>query len=942
MIYQRYLVYEYIIDLRKHGVLRRKSLQSQLSFAHSPAPSLHSPNHTPSPPRTSLMRILETRTMRGPNFWSVRQTKLIVAKVAFDEYSALRTTDLPGFERRFLRMFPEFARPRPTLDDPGMFLDRVREGTTMCQVMMQAALELQCMAGMPVNWGRAYPVPHEDGADYVVFAYQEADAGRYALKAALEATQALVTGKDKQFDLKKHLAALHEIREDEFFGPSTWSIVTEAASRGIPYLRLPHSGMVQFGYGVHQQRISATITGRTGNPGVEMAGDKALTKAVLDGNGVPVPKGALVRSVEGLKDAVEELGYPLVLKPLDGNHGKGASIGIKTWKEALAGLKAAQVYSEKVIVEQFIEGFDYRMLVIDGKLIAAAKRTPAAVTGDGRRTIKQLIEEVNKDPRRGVGHAKELTRITVDRHTRRILQSKNLTVDSVLPDGETFYLKSTANISTGGTATDVTDIVHPYNQLLAERVAGIVGLDVCGIDVMTTDIAIPLPETRGAVLEVNAAPGFRMHLAPTEGLPRNVAAPVVDMLFPPGAPFRIPIVAVTGTNGKTTTTRLIAHMATAQGFKVGYTTTDGIYIQGQMLEKGDTTGSQSAEFVLRDPTVNFAVLETARGGLLRAGLGFNQCDIAIVTNVAADHLGLRGIHTVEEMAEVKGVLPRTVRPGGYAILNADDDLVYKMSHSLECNVALFSLDEKNPRVLEHVAAGGLGAVYEEGYISIYRNSYNLRVDRAADVPITLGGRARFNIENALAATLAGYIQRFPIDDIRRALRTFVPDAATTPGRMNIFRFPDFEVVVDYAHNTAGLSRYGEYLRATPAQRKVGIVAGLGDRRDEDTITLGRTAGELFDEVILKQETDLRGRSADDITRLLRQGLTEAKPSIVIDEVTQETVAVARALEHARPGDHITVLAENIDNVNKLIADFLRISLRSRPDTAPSEVGPVAA
>ena len=889
------------------------------------------------------MRVVETRTMRGPNFWSVRHSKLIVAKVALGAHATTLTTELPGFEGRFLKMFPEFARVRPTPDDPGMFLDRVREGVSLSQVVMQAALELQCMAGMPVNWGRAYPVPYEDGVDYVVFAYQEADAGRYALTTAIEATLALV-GKDRKFDLKPHLEALHEIREDEFFGPSTWSIVTEAASRGIPYLRLPHSGMVQFGYGVHQQRISATITGRTGNPGVEMAGDKDLTKKVLEDNGVPVPKGALVRTAEGLKDAIEELGYPLVLKPLDGNHGKGASIGVKTWKEALTALKAAQVYSEKVIVEQFIQGFDFRLLVIDGRLVAAAKRTPAAVTGDGTHTIRQLIDEVNKDPRRGVGHAKELTRITVDHQTRRLLLSYGLATDSVLPAGQTVYLKSTANISTGGTATDVTDQVHPYNQLLAERVAGIIGLDVCGIDVMTTDIAIPLPETRGAVLEVNAAPGFRMHLAPTDGLPRNVAAPVVDLLFPPNAPFRIPIVAITGTNGKTTTTRLIAHMAAAQGHRVGYTTTDGIYIQGQMLEKGDTTGSQSAEFVLRDPTVDFAVLETARGGLLRAGLGFQECDIAIVTNVAADHLGLRGIHTVEEMAAVKGVLPRTVKSGGYAILNADDDLVYAMATNreqpLDCHIAFFSLDEKNPRVLEHVAAGGLGAVYEGGYVSIYRNSYKLRVDRAADIPITLGGRARFNIENVLAATLAGYIQRFPIDDIRRALRTFIPDPATTPGRMNIFRFPTFEVVVDYAHNTAGLLRYGEYLRATPATRKVGVVAGLGDRRDEDTIALGRTAGELFDTVILKQESDLRGRSAAEITALLRQGLDEAHPGIEVQEIPREVGAVARALNDAQPGDHITVLAENIDDVNKLVGDFLRIALRSQPDTALSVVGPI--
>ncbi|UOQ78073.1 Mur ligase family protein [Hymenobacter sp. 5516J-16] len=472
--------------------------------------------------------------------------------------------------------------------------------------------------------------------------------------------------------------------------------------------------------------------------GVEVAGNKNRTKAMLKDAGVPVPYGTTVYSEAGLRDAVEDLGFPIVTKPLDGNHGKGATIRIMNWEDAVEGLQAAQKYSRAVIVEQFIEGHDYRLLVVNGKLIAAAKRTPAAVTGDGVSTIQQLIDKINEDPRRGIGHEKELTSIKADQHTLDILRVQDLTIDSVLPAGKELYLKSTANISTGGTATDVTDLVHPYNVLLAERVAGIIGLDICGIDLLTSDIAIPLNETRGAVIEVNAAPGFRMHIAPTEGLPRNVAAPVVDMLFPTGSTARIPIFAVTGTNGKTTTTHLLSHIVASKGYKVGHTTTSGIYIQGVQLQSGDCTGGQSAEFVLKDPTVNFAVLETARGGMLRSGLGFHTCDVAIVTNVAADHLGMRDIYTVEEMAAVKGVLPRTVHKNGWAVLNADNDLVYAMREKLECKVALFSMNEHSPRIREHAESGGLAAVYEEGYITIYKNSYKLRIDRASEFPITFG------------------------------------------------------------------------------------------------------------------------------------------------------------------------------------------------------------
>ena len=752
------------------------------------------------PPNSSLyhcyfMKIVDLRTMRGPSYWSVKHHKLIVAKVDLQEFAGQWSNAIPGFSDRLMKLFPHIGQVQPggmsgkqAAKHQPLTLDALNDGEPLGYVIQHVALELQRQAAMSVYWGKSYPA-QEGGVEYVVFAYQEERAGRRAAEAATEIVEAVC--KQEEVDPKPIVAELLQIREDEFFGPSTYSIVAEAASRNIPYIQLKNTSIIQLGYGVNQRRIWATTTNLTSHAGVEVAGNKNRTKAMLNDSGVPVPRGTTVYSEAGLRDAIEELGFPIVTKPLDGNHGKGATIRIMNWKDAAEGLVAAQVYSRAVIVEQFIEGYDFRLLVVNGKLIAAAKRTPAAVTGNGESTIQQLIAKVNEDPRRGIGHEKVLTSIKADKHTLDILKGRDLTLESVLPAGETLYLKSTANISTGGTATDVTDQMHPYNVLLAERVAGIVGLDICGIDLMATDIAVPLNESRGAVIEVNAAPGFRMHIAPAEGLARNVAAPVVDMLFPRGSTARIPIIAVTGTNGKTTTTRLIAHIVASKGYKVGFTTTDGIYIQGVQLQKGDCTGAQSAEFVLKDPTVNYAVLETARGGMLRSGLGFHTCDIAVVTNVAADHLGMRDINTVEEMAAVKGVLPRTVRKNGWAVLNADDDLVYAMARTVDCRVALFSMNEHNPRILEHVEAGGVAAVYEEGYVTIYHNSYKLRIDRAVEFPITFGGRAGFNIENSLAAALACFLAGFEKDDIKTALRTFVPSGTKTPGRMNVYKFPKF-------------------------------------------------------------------------------------------------------------------------------------------------------
>ena len=864
------------------------------------------------------MEIIDLRIMRGPNYWSVKYPKIIVLKLDLNGYKDTLTSAIPGFGERVKNLLPGLADYHPTEGPETDFFQALGKGVRLSYVVEHIAMELQRLAAMGCAYGKTYQAP-EPGVDYVIFSYTEERAGEYAAYAAVKITEALV--KNAKYNITKDVDRLHEIREDEHIGPSTYSIVAEAQSRGIPFIRLNKNSLIQLGYGVYQKRIQATMTCRTASFAVELAGDKNATKEVLAEAGVPVPQGTIVYEVDELKRAVQDFGYPLVIKPLDGNHGKGASINIKTWKEAQRGLTEAQKYSEGVIVEQFIQGYDFRMLVINKKFIAAAKRTPAMVTGNGKNTIQELINIVNKDPRRGVGHEKELTQIKVDKNTRDILKEKNLTLASVLPAGEVLFLKSTANISTGGTATDVTDLVDPYNVLMAERIAGIIGLDICGIDVMTTDIAIPLNEARGAVLEVNAAPGFRMHVAPTEGLPRNVAEPVIDMLFPHGCPSRIPIIAITGTNGKTTTTRLTAHLIKSNGYQVGFTTTDGIYIQDELLEKGDTTGAKSTAFVLRDPTVNFAVLECARGGMLRSGLGFEQCDVGIVTNVAADHLGLRDINTVEDMANVKAVVPKSVRKDGYAVLNADDDLVYSMGKDLVCNIALFSLDENNPRILKHTARGGLAAVLENGYISIFKNSYKIRVDRVADIPLTFGGRAKFNIENVLAATLAAYVSRIPVEDIKTALRTFIPSSAKTPGRMNLFRFPNFEVIVDYAHNSAGLRAMGEFVRSSDATRRVGIIAGVGDRRDEDTKELGSLAAEFFDEIIIRQDKDLRGASSDHINQVLLSGIEEVAPGKNVVVIPDEMRAIAHALENANRGDLITIFSEDIPEAIKLVENF---------------------
>ena len=867
-----------------------------------------------------IMRILDIKVLRGPNYWSVRRSKLIQMELDLEEMEARPTNKVEGFRERIEELLPTMISHRCSEGERGGFFKRVDEGTWMGHVIEHVALEIQTLAGMNCGFGRTRSTGDRKGVYYVVFNYEEEGAGIYAAKAAVRIVQSIIDG--TQYDLETDIQALREIREDTRLGPSTGSIVEEATKRNIPFIRLNKHSLVQLGYGIHQKRIRATIASTTSSIAVDIAGDKEETKNILQAAEVPVPKGTIIYNEEDLDDAITSIGYPMVLKPVDGNHGKGATTDINSREVALKALVDAQKYSRAVICEKFITGFDFRVLVINYKFVCAALRTPASVTGDGKSNIQQLIDAVNKDPRRGYGHEKVLTQIKVDGYTEKMLRDKGYTLETVPPVNELVLLKPTANLSTGGTATDVTEEVHPANVFMCERIARIVGLDICGIDIMAADLRTPISENGGAVLEVNAAPGFRMHVEPTVGLPRNVAEPVVDMLFPKGFDGRIPIIAITGTNGKTTTVRLTAHIARTASKKVGYCTSDGIYIQNQLMMSGDCSGPVSAQFVLKDPTVDFAVLECARGGILRGGLGFRNCNVAIVTNVAEDHLGLGGINSVEQMARVKQVVPETVCDNGYAILNADDDRVYKMKDDLDCKIALFSMDENNPRIKEHCENGGKAAIFENGYITIMKDTWKVRVMPVKDIPITYGGKAKHNIANVLPAVLSTYLFKdISIEDIRQALQTFIPSSTQTPGRLNFFQLQRCTFLADFAHNPHGMKLLCDFVDQLDYTSKIGIITGTGDRRDEDIKAIGEIAAEYFDEIIIRCDKNLRGRTAEEIIALLQSGIQSVKNDIPVQVIPNEEASIVYAYEHAKEGSLITVMCDKVVATLELIKEL---------------------
>ncbi len=865
------------------------------------------------------MKILKVQALRGPNIWSVQRKKLIQMRLDLEEMEQFPTNKIEGFRERIEALLPTLIEHRCSEGTRGGFFARIERGTWMGHVIEHIALEIQTLAGMETGFGRTRETK-TPGIYNVVFSYTEENVGLFAAESSVRIAEALIAGTD--YDLEADIQTMREIRERVRLGPSTGSIVEEAVARDIPWIRLGTNSLVQLGYGVNQMRFQATITQKTSNIAVDIACNKEETKRMLELASIPVASGSICVDDEDLENTIKKIGYPIVIKPLDGNHGKGASINVNNIEDAKAGLVYAQKYSRRVIVEKFITGFDFRVLVIDNKLVAAAKRVPAHVIGNGKDTIQELIDTTNLDPRRGYGHENVLTQIDVDRDTLDLLEKLQYTLETVPKNGEIVYLKSTANLSTGGTSVDVTDMMHPENIFLSERISRVIGLDICGIDIMAENLTQPLKENGGCILEVNAAPGFRMHLAPSEGLPRNVAAPVIDMLYPPGKPSRIPIIAVTGTNGKTTTTRLLAHMVKNNGYKVGFTTSDGIYIQNHMMEKGDTTGPISAEYILKDPTVEFAVLETARGGILRSGLGFSRCDIAIITNIQEDHLGLSDIHTLDDLARVKSTVVKSVKKDGWAILNAEDEQCIKIASELNCNVAWFSMDEENELIKKCSKEGKTVAVYENGFITIKKGEWKIRVERATHVPLTLGGKAKFMIANALAATLAGYLYGFKTEDISISLQTFIPSVAQTPGRMNIFEFKKFKVLIDFAHNPSGYKGVEDYLSSVEANKKIGIIAGVGDRRDEDIRECAKIAARMFDHIIIRQEKHLRGRSEEEIINLIMEGIAESGRNITYEIINKETDAIKHAMNIAEEGTFITALSDVITNAIEIVQEYL--------------------
>ncbi len=872
------------------------------------------------------MRVINVNVMRGPNFWSNYRKKLIVVKLDLEEDENFPTNKIDGFAIALENLLPSMKSHRCSEGRENGFFDRVKEGTWLGHVVEHIALELQSLAGMECGFGRTRST-NVSGVYHVVFSYVIETAGIYAAHAAINIVEHLRN--NLNYNIAHDLEELRRIYNNEKLGPSTLSIVHEAEKHNIPWTQLNNDSLVMLGQGSNQKIVCATVACSTSNIAVDIASDKENTRQLLSKSYIPVPKGLVLENETELFTAIKELGFPLVIKPINGNHGRGITTRIYSEEQALVAFNFAKQVSDEIIIEKFIRGNDYRFLVIDYKLVAVAQRIPAMIMGNFKgSTIQQLIDETNSDPNRGNGHDNILTKITIDENTQGILVKKNLTLDSVLPIGEILYLKDTANLSSGGTARDLTDSVHPHNVFLAERIARLMNLDICGIDVIAKDVNSPISEASGAVIEVNAGPGFRMHIAPSVGQARNVAESVINMLYKENAPARIPVVAVTGTNGKTTVTRLIAHMAKTAGQNVGYTTTDGIYINENPITYGDCSGPESAAVVLRDPLVDYAVLECARGGILRTGLGFDKCNISIVTNVTEDHLGLNDINTLEQLATVKAVVPNSTMDDGFAILNADDERVYTMRNNLDCNIALFSINPENSHVIEHCKNGGLAAIVEKNYFVICKGEYKTRLARVNEVPLTLNGKANCMIKNILPVVLSGVISNFSKEHIINAIKTFYPTPENNPGRMNIFEFKNFQLMLDYAHNTDGFLQLKKYIFKVKSPLKIGIIAASGDRRDEDIRMMGIYAAQVFDKIIIRHDENGRGRTNEELTELLLQGIFATNEYIEVKVISDETEAILYAVNNSMPGAFIFVCSDNIRNSIEYVQYLQRSEIKN--------------
>jgi len=867
---------------------------------------------------TFRIEVLERLALMGPNLYAHRPC--IKWKIDIGPFEERPTDKIEGFTEGLKALLPSLVEHRCSEGVRGGFFSRVEEGTWIGHVMEHIALEVQNLAGIDVGFGRVRSTGDKPGVYNVVYECEERETGIFAGEIAMDIIHALI--EHEPYPLPERVAELRRLYERNSLGPSTRAIVDAAVKRKIPYMRLDEWNLVQLGYGANAKKIQATIASTTRYLGVNIAGDKDKTKSYLGFHGVPVPKGDVTRFFDEALRIANRIGWPVVVKPLDASQGRGIVTNIRNEDELRIAFEAAKSYRNHVIVEKYIAGRDFRLLVIDRKFVAAAERVPAHVTGDGKHTIAELVELENRDPRRGQGHEKVLTRITIDGTTERLLSLRGLTTESVPEAGQVIYLKTTANLSTGGTSVDFTDRVHPANIELAERIAMLVDLDICGVDVVAPCIETPLLENGGGIVEVNAAPGFRMHTHPTVGKSRPVGEAVVDMLFPPGSESRIPIITITGTNGKTTTARLCAHIAKMAGRNVGLTTSDGIYIRNQLVQKGDTTGPASAQVVLRDPAVDFAVLETARGGILRAGVAYDWSNAAVVTNIAEDHLGLRDIHTLEDLARVKAVTVERVEPEGYAILNAEDRMTPIMREHADCKLAFFSLDPRNETFRRHVDENGLGATLENGWLMLYENGIRVALCEERHVPISFGGKARFNLANALAAVLATYATKISVSAIVSGLQSFFQSATTTPGRVNIVEFDGFRLMIDYAHNAHGLRAVSELAEGLRRGRLVAVLGLPGDRRDTDIHESARVVGRVFDRVVIRDDLDLRGRKPGEVAGIIRAGLLDGgldEKQIV--ERRDEGEAVALAVAEAQPGDLILYIADKPDIAARLVEDL---------------------
>jgi len=874
----------------------------------------------------AVLQIRETAVFRGPNVWA--RMPVIHYVIDIGELEERPSNKIPGFYEQLVEYIPSLYDHGCSIGKPGGFLKRLREGTWMGHVMEHVALEVQNLAGAEVGRGKTRGAG-EKGIYHVTFQFDQEDVGLAAGQLALRLLNHLVYKTEPDFDYQTELEIVIKVAERLAYGPSTGAIVQEGKRRGIPVIRLdPKRSLVQLGHGKYQHRIWATVTSETANISVEVAKNKELTNRLLHDVGIPVPRGQMVSNLEDAIRAARRIPYPVVLKPGDGNHGRGVCINLTSDDEVTEFFPVAmrESRSDSVIVESFITGKDYRILVVDNQVVAVAERVPAHVNGDGEHTLRELIEITNSDSRRGVGHEKILTRITIDEQTIEVLERAGIGLDDVPAAGLFVQLKLTGNMSTGGTSIDRTDDIHPDNVEIARQAAMVVGLDIAGIDFIAMDIAQSVRQTGGSIVEVNAGPGFRMHTHPTEGHPRHVGRAVVEMLFPRGTPSRVPIVAVTGTNGKTTTSRMIAHIMKTAGKRVGMTTTDGIYIDGSQIMAGDMSGPTSARMVLKNPTIDYAVLETARGGILRSGLGYDRCNIAVVTNVTSDHLGLKGVDTLAELARVKAVVPQSVLRDGASVLNADNEWTVDMTRSARGEIIFFSMDEENPVIREHLRERGRAVVLRETrqgeMITIIEHRRETSLLLASQIPATFEGRARVNIANAMAAASAALADDVQLDYIRLALRTFASSFYQMPGRFNLLDLGGKRVVVDYCHNMAGLEAMADFVKRMEAEKTVAVISVPGDRSDGDMQAFGDLAGKTFDRIVIREDDNTRGRRSGEIAEILRTaaiagGMSDSNITVMLDELD----AVKRAVDISEKTDLVVLMIDKPVKVWEMLTGY---------------------